>query len=79
MSFVDTWRLAFLGGLLSAVCLCSCATGPAGSRPPQEGLLVPFIPGDSGGWEVGHSAADEAHSESPSLYDRGRPSRTGRS
>ena len=59
MSFVNTWRLAFLGGLLSAVCLCSCATGPAGSRSPQEGLLVPFILGDTG-WEVGHSAEDQA-------------------
>jgi hypothetical protein len=60
MTFTRIWRAVHLGGLLSAICLCSCATGLGGSRLPAESLAIPFLfQGDKLVWEMGHNSGDQ--------------------
>lgn len=60
MTFTRIWRAVHLGGLLSAICLCSCATGLGGSRLPGEALVIPFlVQGDEWAWEIGHNSEDQ--------------------
>lgn len=60
MTLTRTRRAVNLGGLLSAIYLCSCATGSGGSRLPAESLVIPFLfQGDELIWEMGHSSGDQ--------------------